>query len=131
MMIRKEEYLFLYNSNQIEDKVALGHALAFKEKKLNQRDIHKDHLTPKQVVDVANLLNLSAKDLLLENIRATLDQFSEDDLIRLMADDPSKMKTPIILSLDNSFIVSSSYELIKEKLETYENSKNVANCSAS
>ncbi len=47
MMIRKGEYLFLYNSNRIEDKAALGYALAIEKVKLNERDIHKDHLTPK------------------------------------------------------------------------------------
>ncbi len=82
-------------------------------------------------MDVTNALNISVKDLLLENLRATLEQFSDDDLIRVMANDPSKMKTPIILSFDHSFIVSSSYELIKEKIDTYEISKNVANNSES
>jgi len=111
MMIKDEEILFLYNSNRIEDRASLGYALSLDN--LNERDVHKDHLTPKQVAETAELLDLTIADLYFKG-KHEAERYSDDELIQLLANDPSKMKTPIVLKKDNSFILSSSYDLIKE-----------------
>lgn len=129
MEVAEGEYLFLFNSNRIEDRVARGYAKAIQ--KVNERDIHKDHLTPRQIARVAEMLDVPISDLYQEKGGSTYEQFRDDELIRVLAYDPSKMKTPIILSKGNSFFVGSSYELIKEKIEINEITNAHANRSES
>lgn len=130
-MVADGEYLFLYNSNQIEDKKALGYVLALETVAVNERDIHKDHLTPMQIAEIAEALDVSISDLYIDKLDSTFEQFTDDDLVRVLAKDPTKMKTPIILSTKTSFFVSSSYELIKEKLEVNGINESMANRSES
>ncbi|WP_421871928.1 arsenate reductase family protein [Marinoscillum sp.] len=120
MQISEGEYLFIYNSNMIQDKTAKGYALSIKHVKINEKDIHKDHLTPKQIAEIANHLDISIKELYREKSATAYEQFTDDELIRVLSIDPSKMKTPIIVSPKHSFIVGSSYELIKEELSVNE-----------
>ncbi len=120
MKISEGEYLFIYNSNMIQDKTAKGYALSIDHVKINEKDIHKDHLTPKQIVEIADSLNVAIKDLYRDRAATAYEQFTDEELIRVLSVDPSKMKTPIILSSDKSFIVGSSYELMKEQLTIHE-----------
>lgn len=120
MHISQGEYLFIYNSNMIQDKTAKGYILSVNHVKINEKDIHKDHLTPKQIVEIADNLNVPIKELYKESAVSAYEQFTDDELIRVLSHDPSKMKTPIIISKDHSFIVGSSYELIKEELSINE-----------
>ncbi|MBR07791.1 MAG: hypothetical protein CMP48_08890 [Rickettsiales bacterium] len=120
MQINKGEYLFIYNSNMIQDKTAKGYILSIDHVKINERDVHKDHLTPKQVVEIAQYLNIPIKELFKKSAVSAYEQYADDDLIQILSFDPSKMKTPIILSSEHSFIVGSSYELIKEELSIHE-----------
>lgn len=121
MNTSNREYLFIYNSNMIQDKTAKGYILSVNHVKINEKDIHKNHLTPKQIVDIANKLDVPIKELYKEKSVSAYEQYTDEDLIRVLSHDPSKMKTPIILSDEHSFIVGSSYELIKEEL-SHENS---------
>ena len=116
MRISEGEYLFIYNSNMIQDKTAKGYALSIDHVKINEKDIHKDHLTPKQIVEIADQLDVSIKELYKDRAATAYEQFTDDELVRVLSMDPSKMKTPIILSSDHSFIVGSSYDLMKEQL---------------
>lgn len=116
MMITEGEYLFIYNSNKLEDKTAKAYALSIKAVSINERDIHKDHLTEQQIAEVAQLLQVEISELYDAKELASYEKLSDADLIKLLSNDPSKMKTPIILSKEKSFFVESSYELIKEQL---------------
>lgn len=120
MMVKEGEYLFIYNSNMIQDKTARGYALSLDHIKLNERDIHKDHLTPKQVAEIASQLDVPISELYRASQSSSYEQFTDDELIRVLSYDPTKMKTPIILSPNVSFIIGSSYELIKEQLGTHD-----------
>jgi len=100
----------------IQDKTAKGYALSIDHVKINEKDIHKDHLTPKQIVEIADQLDVSIKELYKDRAATAYEQFTDDELVRVLSMDPSKMKTPIILSSDHSFIVGSSYDLMKEQL---------------
>ncbi|MEQ8471673.1 MAG: hypothetical protein RIC35_10825 [Marinoscillum sp.] len=116
MMVSEGEYLFIYNSNMIQDKTARGYALSIDHIKLNERDIHKDHLTPMQIAEIADMLKVSISDLYKQSQSSSHEHYTDDELVRILSYDPTKLKTPIILSPEVSFIVGSSYELIKEQL---------------
>ncbi|REE05718.1 hypothetical protein C7460_101236 [Marinoscillum furvescens DSM 4134] len=128
-MLSEGEFLFIYNSNQLEDKRARGYAITIDKLKINEIDIHKDHLTPKQIAEIADILDVSIGDLYREGSRSAYEQFTDEELIKVLAQDASKMRTPIVLSKEASFFVGSSFELIKEKLETYEIQEEHANKS--
>lgn len=119
-MVREGEYLFIYNSNMMEDKKARGYAITIDHVKLNERDVHKDHLTPTQIAEIADMLNVPISDLYTESQSTSHEHYTDGELVRILSQDPSKLKTPIILSTNNSFIVGSSYELIKEQLGTHD-----------
>lgn len=128
-MISEGEFVFIYNSNQLDDKRARGYAITIDKLKINDIDIHKDHLTPKQIAQIAETLNVNIGELYRERSRSAYEQFSDEELIKVLAQDPSKMRTPIVLSKEASFFVGSSFELIKEKLETHEIKDELANQS--
>lgn len=112
------EYLFIYNSNSITDRRAKSYISAMDEVKVNQRDIYKDPLTPTQIAEVAQLLNVPIRELYSEDGDSS-NAYSEDELVFMMAKKPEKLTTPIVLCHQNSFIVGSTYELIKENVQPY------------
>ena len=131
MKVQEGEFLFLYNSNKLQDKEAKGYAMSIDKLKMNEKDLHQTHLTPKQVAEIAALLNLSIKDLYQEQPSSSQQQYNDEELVELLAHDPTRMITPIIISNNKSFIVESPYDLIREKLETHEIKSNYANRSES
>ena len=89
MQINKGEYLFIYNSNMIQDKTAKGYILSIDHLKINERDVHKDHLTPKQVVEIAQYLNIPIKELFKKSAVSAYEQYADDDLIQILSFDPA------------------------------------------
>lgn len=126
MTVNEGEYLFIYNSNSINDKRTKSYVISLDEVKVNERDIYKDPLTPTQIAEVAGMLNVAIKDLYNED-GDSAGAFTEDEILRILTKDPQKMKTPIILSKEKCFFVDSSYDLIKENVQEFANTENNKN----
>ncbi len=112
--LNKNEYLLIYNSNDLQDREAAGYLQALKSVAINQQDVSKDMLTETQLVAAAKLLGVEMSDLLNSDIK-TNDEFSADELLKLLKKQPSLLNTPFILSKDRSFFVDSPLNLIKEQ----------------
>lgn len=120
MELSDDEFLLLYKGEIHEDKKARGYAIAIERVKINERDVLKNPLTPLQVKEVADHLGVEVAELYDPTDSNHPGDYSEGELIKIIAHDPMQMKTPIILSKNRSFFVDSPYDLVYEKLATRE-----------
>ena len=131
MQLNEGEYLLIYKDGIHEDKKVRGYALAMDRVKINTRDILSSPLTTMQIKQVANLIGVGVAKLYEPTDANNPGDYDEEQLLKILANDPSQMKTPIILSKEKSFIVDSPYDLVYDKLATnqvkrehHENTKN-------
>lgn len=123
MTLAEGEYLFIYNSNSITDKRTKSYTASLSDDvKINEHDIYKDPLTPTQIAEVADLLNVEISELYQED-GDHANAYSDAELLRILSKDPGKMKTPIILSTGKSFFVGSTYDLIQKNVQPFSDKK--------
>lgn len=128
MKLTTGEYLFAYKGDDHQEKKALGYANTINGITINERDVTKDPFTATQIIEIAEHLGVHLKDLHVDGVEEA-NHYEDQELARILSNDPSKIKTPFILSDNHSFFVGSSYELIKEKLEFNGVEDNMANQS--
>lgn len=131
MELSQGEYLLIYKDGIHEDKKVRGYALAMDRIKVNEWDIMSNPLTQSQIKEVADLIGVEVAKLYDPADARNPGDYDEEQLLKIMANDPSQMRTPIILSKEKSFIVDSPYDLVYDKLATHtvkrdhhENTKN-------
>lgn len=109
----EQEYILIHNSNKLEDRQAIGYFRSKKDIELNEKDIYYDMLTEKQILEVADKLDIDLSELLVSDLKGR-ENFSDEELLKLMANNPDNFKTPIVISKEKSYIVDSPLNLIKE-----------------
>lgn len=131
MELSEDEYLLLYKDGIHADKKLRGYALALDKIKINEWDILSRPLTKLQVKEVADILGVEVAELYDPSDPRSPGDYGDEELLKIIANDPMQMRTPIILSEGTSFIVKSPYDLVYDKLETgtvkrehHENTKN-------
>lgn len=120
MELKEGEYLLIYKGKIHEDKQTRGYAVAIERVKINEWDILKTPMTRLQVKEVADHLGVPVSKLYDPSDPSEPGDYSEDELLKILAHDPMQMKTPIILSKEKSFFVDSPYDMVYEKLATRE-----------
>lgn len=108
-----KEFLFIYNSKKKQDREAAGYMQTLNIK-LNEQDVSKNMLTETQLVAAIEKLNVSLNDMLDVDKKGDTD-YSENDLLKLLVNDPGSLKTPFVLSRKKSFFIESPLNLIKEQ----------------
>ena len=109
----EQEYILIHNSNKLEDRQAIGYFRSKKDIELNEKDIYYDMLTEKQILEIADKLDIDLSELLVSDLKGR-ENFSDEELLKLMANNPDNFKTPIVISKEKSYIVDSPLNLIKE-----------------
>ena len=112
--LNEKEYLFIYNSKDLQDRAAAGYIRALKSVKINEQDICKDMLTETQLVAASKKLGVEVKDLLQYDGTNEHD-FTEEETLKLLRNQPSLLNTPFVLSAKNSFFIDTPLDLIKEQ----------------
>lgn len=121
MKPKENEIILIYNSNKQRDKEVMGYAKSLENHKLNERDISKSNLTEKQWAEIAMELETEIAEMVDTNSEKYLTKlkggdYSDDELLKLMVQNPEIIQTPIALLKDRAFVVKSQYSFINEDL---------------
>lgn len=123
MKARKNEIKLIYNSSRVEEKRAVGYAEALKDHKLLTIDVRKEHITETQLAELANKLGVPIDELVNKNAELFKDEYADKDLedeelLKVLSQNPDMLKTPIALMDQRAFFVTSSYDFVKEDMGT-------------
>ncbi len=109
------EIHFIYNSNAIQEREAFGYVKSLGNHAVRDTDIDKNSLTPRMLADLANKLKISVKELFdpkhekYEDELADAD-FDDNDVIQMISEDLSLLKTPILEFEHSARFVESPYD---------------------
>ena len=122
MQISKNEILFIYNSNHLQDRQALGYARSLPNHKIKEVDLQKDSFTETQIKQIADMLEVEPVSLVDSNSDIYKNSYSNTGLtgrgaLKAMASTPELMKTPIALYNDQAVPIDSPYQLVKQDLD--------------
>jgi len=134
MQISKNEILFIYNSNDLQDRQALGYAKSLPNHKIKEVDLQKDSFTETQIKQIADMLQVEPVSLLDPNSDLYKSDYSKVKLsrsgaLKVMAARPELIKTPIALYNDRAVPIGSPYQLVKQDLEQLVSIKDFASPS--
>ena len=122
MEIAQKEILFIYNSNDLQDRQALAYAKSLPDYKIKELDLQKESLTETQVKQIADLLEIEPVLLIDQNSQIYQQSYSSAELtsngaLKAMASEPVLIKTPIAIYNDRAVPIRSPYHLVKKDLE--------------
>ncbi len=122
MQISKKEILFIYNSNDLQDRQALGYAKSLPNHKVKELDLQKDNFTETQVKQIADLLEVEPVSLMDRSSDTFKKSFANVDLsgsdaLKAMASKPELIKTPIAVYNDQAVSIRSPFQLVKQDLD--------------
>lgn len=113
--MKKEEIKFIYNSNKLTDRRALGYITALDKHVINEHDVAKDKLTLTQMAQLASRLHepvIKLIDTSHERYGGEVEgkDLSEEDILTIIANDFSMLKTPVIQVGEEAYVMTSSYD---------------------
>jgi arsenate reductase-like glutaredoxin family protein len=120
--IAENELLFIYNSRSVNDRIALGYIKPINTYVVKEIDLQKDSLTETQLKEVANRLEISTGDLIdkkSDNYKNNFAKgdFTEEDLLTALKQEPDLMRTPIALFHQGGDFVESKYDFMKKDMQ--------------
>ncbi len=121
METKENELKLYYNSAKKRDRETLGYAESL-DVRLNDRDLSKNNLTPRQFAELAESLGTEVRGLVDENADMFLNElkdkkFSEEEWLKLLSNNPDLVKTPVALIGKKVYYVDSPFNLIPEDLD--------------
>lgn len=113
----KRQITLFYNSNSVRAKQTLALAEA-EGLPILEVDILKTKLTGTQILELAAKLNLEVKDLVNQNHSSYSEKFehhdfSEEDWIKMIKNNPEIMKQPIAIRGEITILVDTPTDIIK------------------
>ena len=122
MKVSGNEILFIYNSLFFTDKRALGYVHSLGTHHVREWDVSREPLTPMQVKQLANHLNIQVFQLIDHGAPLYKKQINgqvstEEELIQTISRMPELLNTPIALYEDRGVFVTDSFSLIKESFD--------------
>lgn len=113
--MKKNEIKFLYNSTKKNDREAYGYAVSLNKHKINELDVSKTGITPTQLAELAQKLNVPIIELFDKNSSYYRDNIAdkdleEDDLLTILKGEPDSLKTPIMISADKAVFLESKFD---------------------
>jgi len=122
MKAKDNEIVLLYNSEKQKDKEVLGYAETLKDHKLNATDVSKSKLTERQIAEIASDLNKKVEGVVddsSEKFKTEIKgkSFSDEELLKLLTENPDLLTTPVAYMNDQAFVVDSQYSFINKDLD--------------
>jgi arsenate reductase len=130
--IMENEMLFIYNSNSMEDKVALGYVKPTTKYKVKEFNVSQETFTELQLKEIADRLEVEPKDLMDTKSSIYKDKYattnlSQQDVLVALKHEPDLMRTPIALYQNEGHFVDSKYEFMKKDMDYGEGKASKAN----
>ncbi len=121
METNKSELKLYYNSNKKRDRETFGYSESL-DVRINEQDLSKTNLTERQFAEIARQMDIDINELADKNSDYYLSElkdkdFSEDEMLKLLAVHPELVKTPIAWIGEHAYFVESPFKLIPEDLE--------------
>lgn len=118
MKIAKNEILFIYNSQKLSDREALGYINCLPKWKIKEVNLDKDRLTELQIKQLADMLNFAPKEIIDKSTDLYKRMYagaglSEKDTIKALSQNPELIKTPIAVFHNQAKRLGSPYQVVK------------------
>ena len=113
------EITLIFHSDKEEDKKTRGYVETIEGFAIKTLDLKRERLTETQLAEIANKLDVAIEDLFDESYAdrvkiGSLKGLREPDALKLLANDPILLATPILIIGDHAYQFESSYDLIRE-----------------
>ena len=115
---KSNEVTLIYHSDKPDDKKARGYVESITVSTIKTLDLKRDPITEMQLAEIANKLKSPILGLFdptyadrARDIHAS--NLSDDDIVRLLANEPILIATPILIVGKKAVRYNSSYDLIK------------------
>lgn len=113
------EITLIFHSDKEEDKKTRGYVETIDGFAIKTLDLKRERLTETQLAEIANKLDVAIEDLFDESYAdrvkiGSLKGLREPDALKLLANDPILLATPILIIGDHAYQFESSYDLIRE-----------------
>ncbi|MEM9856015.1 MAG: hypothetical protein AAF843_01590 [Bacteroidota bacterium] len=115
----KEEIQLIYNSSHTTDREAYANLSALDNYALNEFDIDKNTMTPRQLAELVDEMNCDLHDLIVdyEDYAATLKGLSDNDLLSTINKNMDLLKTPIVRYKGKAALMKTPYDAYPIGLE--------------
>jgi arsenate reductase-like glutaredoxin family protein len=113
------EVTLIYHSDKENDQKSRGYVESLDGYVIKTLDLKNEKLTETQLAEVANKLGATIDELVDESYAdrvniGSVKGLREQDALKLLANDPILINTPIVIIGKHAFHVDSAYELIRE-----------------
>ncbi len=117
------EITIIYHSDKPDDRKARGYADSITAFVLKTLDLRNETLSETQLAEVADKLGIRIRDLVDPTYAdrangAEVGKMRDADILKLLANEPILVHTPILIVGKKAFRYNSSYELISENGHT-------------
>ncbi|MBS9523158.1 hypothetical protein KIH41_05240 [Litoribacter ruber] len=115
--VEGNEIKFLYNSNKMGDRETLAYVKSLHQHVINELDVYQNDMTPTQISELANKLEVRIIDLFDRESAYFREQIEgkdvqEKDLLNILQKEKECLNTPILISKHVSKMLDSSAETI-------------------
>jgi arsenate reductase-like glutaredoxin family protein len=126
IMGKKREIVLIYNSRNKKDKETLALLTSLSNHIVNDFDIQKNKLTPRQITELSAELGIETIDMLehqSENFKESFKTMSGDDLLKIVHNDMTLLKTPIVKVNGKTDFIKTPFDIYPIDLEIKTNYK--------
>ncbi|MEQ8582169.1 MAG: hypothetical protein RIC30_03830 [Marinoscillum sp.] len=121
MEIAENELLFIYDSNDLQDREALAYAQSLKNYQVKTLDVRAHTFTEWQLQEILERLEVEPEDLINRRSAVYLKEYvgvelDREDTLKAIRKHTDLIKTPVVIYHDSARLIGSSYELIKKDM---------------
>ena len=123
MKVTDNELLIIYRSTENQDKEALSYGEALQHHKLKTLDAITEDISVSQLTTLANEMNVGVHELIDKNVQEYKQKYGDadlgdDDVLKLLGNNPSFLKTPIVKDSQRTYFLGSAKELINKDMQS-------------
>jgi arsenate reductase-like glutaredoxin family protein len=112
------EITFIFHSNKEEDRKMRAFVEAIDGFEVNELDLNSEKLTEEELAGVANKLDVDIVDLFdpvcADRLNILIKDLRKQDALKMLAQDPILLSTPILIIGEHAYQFESSSEFISE-----------------
>lgn len=113
------EITLIFHSDKEEDKKTRGYVETIEGFAIKTLDLKRESLTETQLAEIANKLDINVGDLIDQGYTdrvkiGSTEELRDQDALKLLANNPILLATPILIIGDHAYQFESSYDLIRE-----------------
>ena len=121
MQIESNEILLIYDSNDLQDREALGYAQTLQHHKLKELDVSKETLTELQLEILSDKFGAKPRDLIDKTSEYYKEHYADkdvdrEDILKIIKNNPGLLNTPIAVYKGKAHFLDSPYDFIRKDL---------------